>query len=350
MGTRPELFQLSSLWHACTRRADVQIELAVADGLVDTLPDFALPPPRWQFADNHRGSPATALADTLSTLDAAWSVATPDCVVIQGSSPLAFAAALVASTRQLPVIQVNPLGTADSKSLTTLSSFQRRSTSWLAAMHCVPTRQAAQQLIAAGHPRHTVYITGHAAVDTWRACLATGQQRESAYRDRHAWLLKRPYVVCDLAESPQTDMPQDVVWSTINRLAVCHPELPFVVIPPREMPEQHRPVFSAMNLQWISTTSLAEQAWLKVHSRLIVSNSEFGREEELAFGVPVISWDSHSTSDAHARMLETCAEELAQPPLPKHRGSDSDGRAAQRIIDLLAARAWNEPMTVRRAA
>jgi len=349
MGTRPELFQLAPFSHVCTRRSDVDIELIVAERLRNSLSEFDLPPPVQTLVDVDQASPTATLAHQLTTLDACWTAAPPDCVVVQGTSPLAFAAALAASALQIPVIHVDPLNGAGSLTPSPFASISERATGWLAAMQCVPTRQSAQQLIFAGRPRHTVFITGCTAVETWQNWITQAQQPDARWREAHAWLLARPYVVCDLSDIRFTTT-QAPAWHTMNRLAVCHPGLQFVVITRGDQSETVQSAPQAMNLQAISTSSLVEISGLKSESRMIVSCSQHWREEQSAFRIPVVFWDGMPPHAESSNLLERCADVLNQPPLSDVAGLTADGRAAQRIVDLLAARAWNEPMTVRRAA
>lgn len=350
LGSQKELLHLASLSQACANRSDIHIQLAVCESLLGSLSEFSLPYPTWVLKERGTKSFATAIADGLFEFDRSWTDAAPDCVVIHGSGQVAWTAALTAASRQIPVVHVDPLHSQRQQPRPQFQAFLHRSAGWMASMHCAPNRQTAQQLIVSGQPRHTVFITGHTAVETLRWLQTKSHQQSAEWHERHAWLLERPYVICERTQAATSKAALDAEWQLLNRLAACHPEIQFAVMMPVDneaAPTHHH---SAMNVQWIRPQTFAEGLWLKSKSRLVLSDSDLGHDVQLAYGVPVVDWDCSQSPVEMTTALKTASELLRQPVSAAQYLLNSDGKAAERIIDLLAARAWNEPMTVRRAA
>ncbi|MBI1346731.1 hypothetical protein GC163_10635 [bacterium] len=350
MGSRPELLKLAPLSQACQRRSDVHVDLIMTAELASGAIDFDLPSPLAILPAETVAAPIETLTELLSQFDRIWSSRPWDCVVLHGASLTTFAAGLAASASRIPIVQIDPQGTSATRNDAHWEQFQRRSAGWLAQMHCVPTRQSAQRLQAAGHPRHMVYVTGDSSVDAWSILASKALSQIDSSCDRFAWLHNRPFVVLDAHTPHRLDASE---FAAINTLADRHPDLQFVLLGASDTECHNGTSPDALNLQRWTGTSLVEEAWLKTHCGLIISATEVDAAQPQVFHAPVIRWDFSLT----APISEHLARISRNAPLATHSSgarigerSSPSGRAAERIVDLLSARAWNEPMTVRRAA
>ena len=100
----------------------------------------------------------------------------PDCVVAQGDTTTVLCASIVAFYRKVPFVHVEAgLRTGDLMAPWP-EEFNRRVTSLTTALHCAPTKRAAQALLAEGiHPKQ-VRVTGNTVIDA----LLWARRRETA--------------------------------------------------------------------------------------------------------------------------------------------------------------------------
>ena len=88
----------------------------------------------------------------------------PDCLVVQGDTTTAMAAALAAFYRRVPVVHVEAgLRTGDMQAPWP-EELNRRIASLVTTLHCAPTRRAADNLLAEGVLPATVHVTGNTVI------------------------------------------------------------------------------------------------------------------------------------------------------------------------------------------
>ena len=108
-----------------------------------------------------------------AAMDGALAQASPDFLLVQGDTTTAFAAAVAAFHRRIPVGHVE----AGLRSRNLNNPFpeeaNRRLVSVVAEMHFAPTPMAVDNLLEAGVPRQSIALTGNTVVDAVEMFLST---------------------------------------------------------------------------------------------------------------------------------------------------------------------------------
>lgn len=374
MGTRPEAIKLAPLLQACRRRRDVE-PFVCSTGqhreLLQPVVDyFGLQVDIDLNVMLSEQSLSRLLAKCLEGLDRVFAERRPDCVIAQGQTSTVLAAALAAFYRRIPFVHVEAGLRTGNRHSPWPEEMHRQALVGAASMHCAPTKQAAQNLIEAGLPRHTVHITGFTAVDSLFWALSQERSRDALWRDKHAAIIDRPLMLVTSHRRENHGLGLENVCGALRTLAARHPELA-IVFPVHRNPAVydvvHRMLDGVANVQLLDSVSYPEFVWLMDRCQLILSDSGTVQEEALALRKPLLLLRSVTerpepvaagvvelVGTSPEQILAAVAAVLRQPA--SGAGSNvepqpySDGRAAERIVDLISARAWDEPMTVRRAA
>jgi UDP-N-acetylglucosamine 2-epimerase (non-hydrolysing) len=117
---------------------------------------------------------------TMQRLDEVLSLDAVDMIVVQGDTTSAFAAALLAFYRRIPVAHVEAgLRTYDIWNPYP-EEMNRKLIGSIAQLHFAPTKRAALALAKEGVPRGNVYVTGNTVIDA--LCLALSKKKAGAAR------------------------------------------------------------------------------------------------------------------------------------------------------------------------
>ena len=108
----------------------------------------------------------------LARLEEVFNARKLDLILVEGDTTTVFAASLAAFYHRVPVVHLEAgLRTDDSYSPFP-EEINRRLTSVLASVHLAPTTAARANLLAEGHDRRKIYVTGNTAVDAVLWCAA----------------------------------------------------------------------------------------------------------------------------------------------------------------------------------
>lgn len=170
LGTRPEVVKMAPVIAEMRRRPGRFAPVVCFTGqhreTCAPLLRFFDVRPRYNLdvlTDNQ--SPRDVATRTMSRLDPILARGRFDLVVVQGDTTSAFAAALLAFFRGIPVAHVEAgLRTGDLRDPYP-EEMNRRLIGRVASLHFAPTPRAARALRAEGVPRADVWITGNTAID-----------------------------------------------------------------------------------------------------------------------------------------------------------------------------------------
>jgi UDP-N-acetylglucosamine 2-epimerase (non-hydrolysing) len=169
-GTRPEAIKIAPIAIALRTAADRFDTVLCSTGqhrelLAQALGPFGLTP----ALDLALMEPGQRLADlasrALAGLDAAYERYRPDIVLVQGDTTTAFAGALAAYYRRIPVAHVEAGLRTEDLNDPFPEEGNRRLVSCLAAVHFAPTVRAATLLSREGFPASDVLVTGNTVID-----------------------------------------------------------------------------------------------------------------------------------------------------------------------------------------
>lgn len=295
------------------------------------------------------------LVEATAKIDALYDRLSPDMVVVQGDTTSAFAAAVAAFYRRIPVAHVE----AGLRSFDRFHPYpeeaNRRMISAVADLHLAPTRTAARNLLLEGIDRKQIVVTGNTAVDS----LLIALQSEVPTGDGSAALdITGPLVLITLhrreswASSYASDQPIVQMLQGLACVAQQHPKTTFVY-PVHPNPQVRGPAERYLgglpNVRLLDPLPYLPFVRLMANATCVVTDSGGIQEEAPSLGVPVlvlrrtterpeacqpgmnsiVGMDAHAIrAELHATLTRSVPRAHAIP-CPNPYG---DGCAAKRIV------------------
>lgn len=291
-----------------------------------------------------------------------------DAVVVQGDTTTAFAGALTAYHRQIPVVHVEAgLRTGD-----VYSPFpeegNRKFITTIAARHCAPTDLAARNLRHEHVPEHHVTVTGNTVIDALMHTV-TRPVRVSDPIIETAIMEGQRLILVTAHRRESWDDGIERVARALVEVADQFPDV-LVVVPLHSNPVVREAIvpttFNTPNILLTDALPYAEFTRVLSKATVVVTDSGGIQEEAPAFDVPVVitrdTTERPELLDAgggvlvgtHTRRIvdtltalltdETLHRRMANAPSPF-----GDGHAAARVVDviedLLASRRADDDVT-----
>jgi UDP-N-acetylglucosamine 2-epimerase (non-hydrolysing) len=371
MGTRPESIKLAPLYLELRKRAALFQPLIWATAqhrqmLDQVMTTFDLTADR-DFDLMRPGQTLTRITGAvLEALEPAFEQNRPDCVVVQGDTTTAFAAALAAFYAKIPVAHVEAGLRTPTKYSPYPEEMNRRLATRLSDFHFAPTQRSRRNLLAEGIPDERIWVTGNTVIDALSLLVERVRQQ-------------RPPLPEALRTQPMEDGRRMVlitghrrenfgpgfesICRSISELARRYPQCEFVY-PVHLNPNVREPVFRLLkqhpNVQLIEPVDYEAFIWLMDHSYLILSDSGGIQEEAPYLGKPVlvmresterpealeagtarlVGVDYEKITGEVARLIDDPAAYQAMSQTANPFG---DGRACIRIADTLAKELENQP-------
>lgn len=362
-GTRPEVIKLAPVVAAARQRSD-QIELVVCstgqhrEMLDQTLGVFGIRPDL-DLAVMHSNQTLSGLTSRLlQSLDAAISQHSPDAVLVQGDTTSAFAAALSAFYRHIPVGHVEAgLRTGDLTSPFP-EELNRVMVARMAHWHFAPTPAAVDSLRSEGIEPERIYLTGNTVVDA----IASVRPRWArpgtsvAATAAEAYFPGRELVLVTAHRRENQGEVMRQICTAIRILCEQHPQLGFVF--PVHLSPKVRAVVRAefdsaiANLLLTDPVDFETSLYLQSRARLVITDSGGIQEEAPSFAVPTVVMREHTErtegitggfatlagtrADAIVRAANVwLADRDAKARLSTKSNPYGDGKAAQRIVGTI---------------
>ena len=180
-GTRPELIKVLPILREATQRPDVDLVTVMTSQHTDLVHSLAKD---WSIRIDHDldvMKPAQSLNDIVSRvvgrIDGLLESHKPDVVLVQGDTSSAFASALAAWQRRIPVGHIEAGLRTQSIDTPFPEEANRRLIGTIAKFHFAPTLKNRNALLAENVPSENVFLTGNTIVDAIQ--LVLGQQPPS---------------------------------------------------------------------------------------------------------------------------------------------------------------------------
>jgi len=362
-GTRPAAIKLFPLLHILERDARFISRICVTGqhrAMLDPVLEIAGILPHHDLSVMRPGQTLDRLtARILLSVGRVIEREHPDCVVVQGDTADAFAGALAAYYRQVPVAHVE----AGLRSGDILQPWpeevNRKAIGTFAAQHFAPTQTAADALLAENVDPHHVHITGNTVIDalhwvTSRIAAEPDLAGDLAALERRFAGRRIIGVTCHRRENLGRGI--EAVTEAISRLA-RRPDVA-VIFPvhlnPGILEVVHRELSGRDNVALVDPLDYPHFARLMAISHLMLSDSGGVQEEAPALGTPVLVMREtterpEGVAAGTARLVGTDpvrivaeAERLlddaeAYEAMARAHNPYGDGHAAGRIADILAA-------------
>jgi UDP-N-acetylglucosamine 2-epimerase (non-hydrolysing) len=367
LGTRPEAIKLAPVIQALGADGRFSPTLAVtaqhrglldqALGLFGLVPDYDLDLMRPGQDLYHVTSAA------LVGLGPVLEETRPDLVVVQGDTTTTFTSALAAFYERIPVAHVEAgLRTGDP-----FAPFpeekNRALTGRLADLHFAPTDLARRNLLAEGIPASAIHVTGNTGVDALLQIAARVREDAPVVPQQLATLDPARRLVLVTAHRRESFGPaMEGICRAVAELAAARPDLD-LVFPVHPNPNVRRPVNAILgtrpNVRVVEPLDYEQLVWLLSRATLVLTDSGGIQEEAPSLDVPalvlrdkterpegveagalrLIGTDPARIVAEALRLLDDPAEHARMAAVPNPYG---DGRAAERIVSVLAERLVRE--------
>lgn len=353
LGTRPEAIKLAPVVAALRNvhsprglRATVCVTGQHRDLLDGALRPFGLRPDIDLDLMRPDQTPGDVTGRALQALDAVFAQVQPDAALVQGDTATAFAGALAAFYRRVPLGHVEA-GLRTGRDDTPFpEEIHRVLIARLARWHFAPTDAAAARLFAEGIARDRVHVTGSTAVDALLAATSAPVPQPT-----------RPLLLATAHRRESLGAPLERICQALRDLATLHPEIDvaFVAHPsPPVRATVERCLGPGSGVRILAPVAHPEFVTLMRQAHLILTDSGGIQEEAPVLGKPVLVLRDASdrpeavalgaaqvvgtetaaiVAAAHALLVDPAAHaRMAQPRFPY-----GDGRAAERIAAVLVA-------------
>ncbi|MEM7154089.1 MAG: UDP-N-acetylglucosamine 2-epimerase (non-hydrolyzing) [Myxococcota bacterium] len=353
IGTRPEAIKLAPV--ALAAQADPRFEVRVVrtsqhrEMLDQMVEHFGLPIAADLDIMRHDQNLAQITTAALEGLYGTIAEQAPDCVVVQGDTTTTFCGALAAFYHRIPVAHVEAgLRTGDRFSPYP-EEVNRCLTGQITDFHFAPTEGAQANLLREGVPASQVTVTGNTAIDALHITLAKRKEPVT---------VKGRQILVTAHRRENHGEPMAAICDAVLRLVEAFPDVT-VRFPVHLSPRVRETVFGRLQgherITLEDPLGYADFVAAMAESTLILSDSGGVQEEAPSLDKPVLvlresTERPEAVESGAARLVGTDAERIvveAQRLLEdaEHYGAMArapnpfgDGRAAQRIIDVLAGR------------
>jgi UDP-N-acetylglucosamine 2-epimerase (non-hydrolysing) len=365
-GTRPEAIKLAPVIHRLAAEPDRFETVVCVTGqhremLEQVLGFFGIRPARdFRLMRPDQTLPELTAA-ALVEMSAVLAAERPDLVIVQGDTTTTMATALAAFYARTPIAHVEAgLRTRD-RFAPFPEEVNRRIVSTVADLHFAPTVRARDALLAEGGDPASVHVTGNTVVDALlmaRARLGATAPSEAL---RNLADDRRPLVLVTAHRRESFGPGLRDVCRAVRDLVERNADL-LVVFPVHLNPRVREPVEACLRASPACGTRLLltppvdypDLVWLLDRCRLVLTDSGGIQEEAPTFGKPVLvlrrtTERPEGVEAGVARVVGTDAarivaetERLLRDPaayaaMATGTNPYGDGRAAERIVDVLRA-------------
>lgn len=357
VGTRPEAIKLAPVITALKARPEIDLHVLSTGQHADLLgPILAFHGIELDSSLSvmRRGQSLDRLtARIVEGVGRVLDAQAPALVLVQGDTISTFAAALAAHHRRIPVGHVEAgLRTGDLAAPWPEEAYRRMIAS-MATLHFAPTAGARQALLAEGHAAANIHLTGNTVVDAILAAT-TRLQRDPALGsglDAVAARSAGRTLVTVTAHRRENNLAFPQIASAIARLA--HDRALFVTAPLHPSAAVRaafrRKLGRLENVALLDPLDYPHFVRLMQLSRIILTDSGGVQEEAAALNKPVLvlrdtTERPEGVETGVAELVGTCPDRivaaaqslLAHPPRSPRPCPYGDGRASERIADVVA--------------
>lgn len=354
MGTRPEAIKLCPLVLELKRRKKYEI-LVCSTGQHRSMLDSVLQAfsvkPDFDLDVMRTGQTLSSVTSRiLKGLDEILTAEHPSLVIVQGDTTTAFAGALAAFHRRIPIAHVEAGLRTYHIDSPYPEEFHRQVIGLVTKWHFAPTEAAQENLLREGKRKKSVFVTGNTVVDALRFTLGNDFNRPS-------WNLPTDYrLILFTAHRRESMGPQmRGMFSALRKLVDQFPDV--IAVCPLHHNPQVRSAAEVIRgherIRIIEPPDILSFHQLLARTYLAITDSGGIQEEAAALGIPTIvtrySTERGEGIRAGVLRLAGCSEEgifnlgseLLQPNSKEYKKMKNptavygNGDASARIADIL---------------
>jgi len=370
VGTRPEAIKMAPLARLLSSQPRFESRVCItgqhADMVRPVLDLFGV------VVDHDLGvsSPGQDLTDitanVLLRLRGVLRAEKPDLVLVHGDTTTCFAAALAAFYERVPIGHVEAGLRSHDRQSPFPEEANRLCVDALSDMHFAPTRRARENLVREGIDGSSIHVTGNTGIDALRFMRARNADRPAAYYG---------YAFGPLLTPLLSDWPGPIVLVTAHRRESFGQGLIDLCAAVAASARQHRdwlfvwPVHPNPNVSGVVRSTLSDVTnvilvqtldyepftWLLDRVSAIVTDSGGIQEEGPSLGKPVlvardVTERPEAVEAGTVRLVGTDREQIrrgledvvedgpVRAAMARAINPYGDGRACERIVDLVGAR------------
>ena len=354
MGTRPEAIKLCPLILELKKRKKHEV-LVCSTGQHRSMLDSVLQAfsvkPDFDLDVMRTGQTLSSITSRiLKGLDEILTAERPDLVIVQGDTTTAFAGALAAFHRRIPVAHIEAGLRTYHIDSPYPEEFHRQVIGLVTKWHFAPTEVAQENLLQEGKKKKTVFVTGNTVVDALRFTLGNDFGRPS-------WNLPTDYRLILFTAHRRESMGMQMrgLFSALRQLVDEFPDV-IAVCPLHHNPQVRSAaeiIKGRERIRVIEPPDILSFHQLLARTYLVITDSGGIQEEAVALGIPTIvtrySTERSEGIKAGVLRLAGCSEkgilnlgrELLKPnskeykKMKKPASVYGDGDASIRIADIL---------------
>ncbi len=354
MGTRPEAIKLCPLVHELKKRKRYEV-LVCATGQHRSMLDSVLRAfkvkPDFDLDVMRTGQTLSSVtARILKGLDEILTAERPDLVIVQGDTTTAFAGALAAFHKRIPIAHVEAGLRTYHIDSPYPEEFHRQTIGLVAKWHFAPTEAAAENLLREGKKQKHIFITGNTVVDALRFTLGNDFHRPS-------WNIPSDYRLVLFTAHRRESMGSQMreMFSALRRLVDEFPDV-MAVCPLHHNPQVRgaaEVIRGHERIRIIEPPDILSFHQLLARTYLVITDSGGIQEEAVALGIPTLvtryATERQEGIKAGVLRLAGCSEEgivnlgktLLMPNSKEYKKMKTpasvygNGDASVRIADIL---------------
>ena len=361
-GTRPEAIKMCPLVNELESRPDEFETVVCVTGQHREMLDQVLR--AFDVAPNHDLAimkPGQTLydvtCDVLLGIKSVLEAERPDCVLVHGDTTTSFAAALAAFYQRIPVGHVEAgLRTNDLYSPWP-EEFNRQAVDVVSRWHFAPTEASKQNLLAEGKPEGRVWVTGNTGIDALRTTV-----RGDYSHPVLDWAEGSRLVLITAHRRENLGEPMHRMFRAIRRVMEEHPDVKAaypIHMNPAVREAAHAELDGFERLRIVEPLDVLDFHNVMARSHLILTDSGGIQEEAPSLGKPVlvmrgtterpegveagtlklVGTGEDAIRTAFSELLD---DEAAYGAMSHASNPYGDGRASERIADVLVQAKWVE--------
>lgn len=364
-GTRPEAIKMAPVVRACSSHEDIEPLVCLTGQHREMLDQvnqyFGITADDDLKVMSANQTLATLTSKCIEGIDSLLERYQPDCVVAQGDTTTVMAASTVSFYRRIPFVHVEAGLRTGNMQAPWPEEFNRRVVGLTAGLHCAPTATSQANLLKEGIPEKYVHVTGNTVIDALLHTVEKERANTDQWERKYAELGGRNLVLITGHRRENFGTGFKDLCTAIRRLAEEFTDTVFLY-PVHLNPNVREPVNqilgSTSNVLLTEPAPYPEFVWLMDRAHLILTDSGGVQEEAPSLRKPILvmreTTERPEALEAGAvelvgtdcdRIIERVSLLLTDESEYARRQIDQnpygDGRASQRIADLLARRAWD---------
>jgi UDP-N-acetylglucosamine 2-epimerase (non-hydrolysing) len=363
-GTRPEAIKMAPVVRACQQHAGVDPIVCLTGQhreMLDQVNDyFGITADDDLQVMSKNQTLATLTSKCITGIDSLVERHQPDCVVAQGDTTTVMAASMVAFYRRMPFVHVEAGLRTGNMQAPWPEEFNRRVVGLTAGLHCAPTEVSAHNLLKEGVPVQYVHVTGNTVIDALLHTVEKERANNEQWDAKYADLQGRKMVLITGHRRENFGGGFEDLCHAIRALAEKFADTVFlypVHLNPNVREPVHKILGSVENVMLAEPAPYPEFVWLMDRAHVILTDSGGVQEEAPSLRKPILvmreTTERPEALEAGAvelvgtdrdRIVERVSLLLTNETEYAARQIDEnpygDGKASQRIADLLSQRAW----------